>query len=86
MALYIPGTTEQDQLMVFLVKKFSLDDKDQAYVRKLMRGIEEGSIQNYVDKIKPELQEKVIRKKQEQISNAQEFDREQELIWLSKQR
>lgn len=85
MALHIPGTTEQDQLMVFLVRKFGLDEKDQSYVRKLMKGIEEGAIQNYVDRIKPDITEKAVRKKQEQISNAQELDREQELNWLSRQ-
>lgn len=86
MALYIPGTTPQDQLMTFLLRKVNLDDKDQMYVRALMRDIEEGSIQNYVDRVKPELTQLSFAKKQEQMEGAAELDREQDLKWLDQQR
>ena len=81
MALYIPGTTEQDQLMVFLVRKFGIDSKDQTYVRKLMKGIEEGSIKNYVDRIKPEIKALSFAKKQEQLEGAEELQRQHEIEW-----
>lgn len=86
MALYIPGTTPQDQLMTFLLRKVNLDDKDQMYIRALMRDIEEGSIQNYLDRVKPELKQLSFAKKQEQMEGAAELDREQELKWLDQQR
>lgn len=80
--MYIEGTTPQDQLMGFLVRKFSLDSSDQLIVRGFLKKIEEGSIQNYVDRFAKEQLEKSIKKKQEQISNANELSEEQRLDWL----
>lgn len=86
MALYIPGTTPQDQLMTYLLKNFPITDRDQFTIRGLMRDIEEGAIENYEDRIKPELKELSFAKKQEQMEGASELDREQELKWLAQQR
>lgn len=73
--MYTPGTTPQDQLMGFLVRKFNLDSDDQLTVRTLLRQIEDGSIQNYVDRIKPEISQKVIKKHKDQMSVSQDLDR-----------
>lgn len=82
MASYTEGTTPKDQLMGFLVRKFSLNSDDQLTVRGLLKKIEDGSIQNYVDRIKSEQIEKSVKKHQEQVSNAQQLSEEQRLDWL----
>lgn len=81
MALYIPGTTPQDQLMTFLVRKFSLNAEDQHKVRLLMNEIEEGAVQNYVDRIKPEQKALSFAKKKEQLDGAERLQQEQEEHW-----
>lgn len=81
MANYTEGTTPQDQLMGFLVRKFDLNETDQLTVRRLLKDIENGSIQNYVDQIKPDLENKRIAKTQEQISSSKDLDIENHLNW-----
>jgi len=83
MALFIPGATEQDELMSYLVKHCKLTSDQQAYVRKKIDQVYDGAILNFQQMQEKKVAEarKIKKSKPENVSSKDDLHREQEMQW-----